>query len=216
MNARKIMTGVSVTAILALASPVYAINLGGGAIGGFGGTIGGLGGGVAGGLGGAGALGAGGLGEAADRPPQGAINNSLDPKPTQAVKHAAEKVELEGGRRGPGRGHGAGYGHGAGSRRSASRGHGNAGSGQRERCGVCERRQGLSEPRIDPAGRGDEISHLRPGEVREHGPGEVDEPGSDSRIRADRDTEQTARSGELHRQWRGGGERRKSQCLWER
>ena len=52
--------GVSVATILALASPVYAVNLGGGAIGGFGGTLGGLSGGVAGGLGG----GAGGLGAA--------------------------------------------------------------------------------------------------------------------------------------------------------
>jgi hypothetical protein len=85
MKAKKIINGVSVATILALASPVYAVNLGGGAIGGFGG----LGGGVAGGLGGR----AGGLGAAGGFASQGAINDSLDVKRTHVVDHAADKVE---------------------------------------------------------------------------------------------------------------------------
>lgn len=93
MNARKIMTGVSVAAIWVLASPVYAVNLGGGAIGGFGGTLGGFGGGVAGGLGG----GAGGLGAAGGLASQGAVNDSLDVKRTRGVDHAADKVESKAG-----------------------------------------------------------------------------------------------------------------------
>ena len=93
MKAKQIITGVSVATILALASPVYAVNLGGGAIGGFGGTLGGFGGGVAGGLGG----GAGGLGAAGGLASQGAVNNSLDVKRTHAVDHAADKVESKAG-----------------------------------------------------------------------------------------------------------------------
>ena len=93
MKAKQIITGVSVATILVLASPVYAVNLGGGAIGGFGGTLGGFGGGVAGGLGG----GAGGLGAAGGFASQGAVNNSLDVKRTHAVDHAADKVESKAG-----------------------------------------------------------------------------------------------------------------------
>jgi hypothetical protein len=89
MKAKQIINGVSMATILVLASPVYAVNLGGGAIGGFGGTLGGLGGGVAGGLG----SGAGGLGAAGGFASQGAVNNSLDVKRTHAVDHAADKVE---------------------------------------------------------------------------------------------------------------------------
>ena len=46
MKAKQIIGGVSVATILVLASPAYAVNLGGGAIGGFGGTLGAMGGGV--------------------------------------------------------------------------------------------------------------------------------------------------------------------------
>jgi|HubBroStandDraft_6_1064221.scaffolds.fasta_scaffold894641_1 hypothetical protein len=93
MKAKQFIRGVSVATILVLASPVYAVNLGGGAIGGFGGTLGGFGGGVAGGLG----SGAGGLRTAGGLASQGAINDSLDVKRTHAVDHAADKVESKAG-----------------------------------------------------------------------------------------------------------------------
>ena len=73
--------GFSVAAIWALASPLYAGHLGGGAVGGFGGSLGGS----------LGSLGSGGAFAS-----QGGLNGSFDSMDAHALRHSADKTAAKG------------------------------------------------------------------------------------------------------------------------